>query len=74
MEKMITVNIETSFIQLQNLLKLSGLIATGGQAKQQIQSGQVSVNGQICTQRGKKLHSGDTVSFAGTTLTVHHAD
>ncbi len=58
------------FIKLDQFLKWQGLAGTGGQAKQLIQSGQVRVNGQVETRRGRKLHSGDTVSVGGRTLTV----
>lgn len=39
-----------------------------------IQEGAVTVNGEVCTQRGKKLRPGDTVDFGGKTLTVQYAD
>lgn len=55
------VKIDTEFIRLDDLLKLSGEATTGGQAKILIQSGQVRLNGEVCTMRGKKLHSGDVV-------------
>ncbi|MCI2106510.1 MAG: RNA-binding S4 domain-containing protein [Intestinimonas sp.] len=65
-----TVTITTEFIRLDALLKFSGVIATGGEAKETIQSGQVLVNGQICTQRGKKLRPGDTAALDGVFLTI----
>ena len=49
------IAIETEFIKLDNLLKLAGAAPTGGQIKLLIQNGEVRVNGEICTQRGKKL-------------------
>ena len=58
-----TIKIETEYIRLDSLLKLSGLVDTGGQAKVMIQNGEVSVNGEFCTMRGKKLRPGDTVSY-----------
>ncbi|MCH5353231.1 MAG: S4 domain-containing protein YaaA [Acutalibacter sp.] len=58
-----TIKIETEYIRLDSLLKLSGLVDTGGQAKVMIQNGEVSVNGESCTMRGKKLRPGDTVSY-----------
>jgi len=58
------------FIKLDQFLKWQGLAGTGGQAKQLIQSGQVQVNGQVETRRGRKLRSGDTVTIGGRTLTV----
>lgn len=56
-----TLKIESEFIKLQDLLKYSGICQTGGQAKFLIQNGEVRVNGEICTMRGKKLHNGDKV-------------
>ena len=55
-----TVRIDTEYIRLQDLLKLSGLAATGGMAKIVIQNGEVKVNGEVCTMRGKKMRAGDT--------------
>lgn len=48
-------------ISLNDVLKLSGLAGTGGQAKQLIQSGQVTVNGVVETRRKRKLREGDVV-------------
>ena len=62
--------IRTEFIRLDSLLKLSSLAATGGEAKVLIQNGEVSVNGEVCTMRGKKIREGDTVSLGGQTVTV----
>lgn len=56
------VPIKTDFIKLEALLKFTGTFSTGGEAKQAIQSGAVSVNGAPCTQRGKKLRPGDIVA------------
>ena len=62
--------IRTVFIKLQDLLKLARLVASGGEGKIVIQEGQVCVNGETCTMRGKKLHPGDTVSYQGHELHV----
>ena len=70
---MTTIPITTEYIKLQDLLKLAALTATGGEAKVLIQEGQVAVNGEICTQRGKKIRPGDRVTFAGRELTVSYA-
>ena len=59
------VIIHTEFIRLQDLLKISGAVETGGEAKVHIREGAVTVNGATCTQRGRKLRPGDTVSFRG---------
>ncbi|MCI5498046.1 MAG: RNA-binding S4 domain-containing protein [Clostridiales bacterium] len=69
MEKQ-TISITTEFIKLESLLKLANLVGSGGEAKVLIQDGQVSVNGEVCTMRGKKLRPGDVVSFAGEELQV----
>ncbi len=66
--------ITTEFIKLQDLLKLAGLVETGGEAKENIRAGEVRVGGEVCLQRGKKLRPGDTVDFAGERLTVKYAD
>ena len=58
------------FIKLDQFLKWQGLVETGGQAKQLIQSGAVRVNGQVETRRGRKLVNGDSVTAGGKTLTV----
>lgn len=56
-----TITIDTPFIRLDDLLKLTGIAGTGGQAKVMIQSGLIMVNGEVCPQRGKKLRPGDVV-------------
>ena len=63
----------TEFIKLQDFLKFANACESGGMAKTFIQNGQVQVNGETCTQRGKKLRPGDVVSFAGRELTVKYA-
>ena len=65
-----TVSITTEFIKLEALLKLANLVGTGGEAKMLIQGGQASVNGEVCTMRGKKLRPGDTVRFQGQEILV----
>jgi len=65
-----TIAITTEYIRLQDALKFAGLTATGGESKLLIQEGQVRVNGEVCTQRGKKLRPGDRVSFAGQELVI----
>ena len=68
-----TISINTEFIRLQDLLKLTGLAATGGEAKVRIQAGEASVNGEICLQRGEKLREGDVASFQGRSFRVVYA-
>ena len=53
------IKIDTEFIRLDNLLKFAGAVDTGGEAKFVIQDGQVLVNGEVCTMRGKKMRNGD---------------
>ncbi len=67
MEKL---RIHTEYIKLDALLKFAGLCETGGEAKELIQGGQVKVNGEICTMRGKKCRAGDTVELDGRTVQV----
>lgn len=65
--------IDTEFIKLQDLLKFSGLVETGGQAKILIQDGYVTVNGEICTMRGKKIRTGDIVTLDEDVLEVRQS-
>ena len=64
------ISIHTEFIKLDALLKFANLCATGGEAKNAVLEGLVKVNGEVCTMRGKKLHAGDTVTFAGETVKI----
>lgn len=57
------VKIKEDFIRLDSAMKLCGLVMTGGHAKTVIQNGEVKVNGEICTQRTKKLKNGDKAEF-----------
>ena len=59
------VHIHTDFIKLEGLLKFEGLTSTGGEAKERIQAGEVTVNGETCTMRGKKIRPGDVVEVDG---------
>ena len=59
------VQITTEFIKLDSLLKVAGVVGTGGEAKDAIQSGDVTVNGEVCTMRGKKIRPGDVVELGG---------
>ena len=62
--------IHTEFITLDALLKFAGLVETGGEAKEQIQGGAVTLNGEVCTMRGKKCVPGDVVELDGQSITV----
>lgn len=66
--------ITTEFIKLQDLLKFASLVSTGGEAKIIIQEGEVKVNGEVCTMRGKKIRPGDIVELDGQQLTVSYED
>jgi ribosome-associated protein len=57
------ISIKEDFIRLDSAMKLGNLVVTGGHAKIVIQEGEVKVNGEICTMRGKKLHKGDKVEY-----------
>ena len=65
-----TIYIKEEFIRLDAALKLAGFVSTGGYAKVVIQGGEVTVNGEICKMRGKKLRKGDTASYDGQDLLV----
>ena len=69
-----TIEITTEYIKLQDLLKLAGLTYTGGEAKVMVQEGLVTVNGEVCTMRGRKIRPGDTVEFEGKTLEVRYGN
>ncbi len=64
------ISITTEFIKLDALLKFAGLADTGGEAKILVQEGQVLVNGEVCTMRGKKIRSGDTVAVGDDEVTI----
>ena len=69
-ENSILLEITTEFIKLQDAMKYANAVYSGGEAKVLIQEGQVEVNGEICTMRGKKLRPGDSFTFAGRTYAV----
>lgn len=62
------IQIYTETIRLGDLLKFAGLVETGGEAKELIQAGQVTLNGEVCTMRGKKCRAGDVIELEGQTL------
>lgn len=57
------IKIKEDFIRLDSAMKLADMVVTGGHAKIVIQEGEVKVNGEVCTMRGKKLQKGDKVEF-----------
>lgn len=66
----ISIPISTEFIKLEAFLKLAGAVETGGEAKNRIQNGEVTVDGEICTMRGKKLYPGMAASLDGSVYRV----
>ena len=58
--------LEAEYIRLDDLLKLTGCVETGGQAKVLIQSGGVTLDGEVCTMRGKKLRGGERIAVTDT--------
>jgi ribosome-associated protein len=68
--EMVEVKINTEFIKLDSFLKFCGAASLGSEAKMYILDELVSVNGEICTQRGKKLYVGDVVEFNGEAYKV----
>nr|WP_302646438.1 RNA-binding S4 domain-containing protein [uncultured Clostridium sp.] len=64
------VKIQTEFIKLDSFLKFCGAASLGSEAKMYVLDELVKVNGEICTQRGKKLYRGDIVEFNGETFRV----
>ena len=69
-DSVIDVAIHTEFIKLQDFLKFCNAVESGGMAKNFILNEEVKVNGATCTQRGKKLRPGDTVTFMANTWRV----
>ena len=67
------ITIDTEYIKLDSMLKFAAVVGTGGEAKYVINEGMVSVNGEVCTMRGKKLRPGDKVSFQGLDFEIVQA-
>lgn len=70
MSDSITVKLHTSPTELHKILKFEGLVASGGEAKQVIDDGLVSVNGEVETRKRKKIIAGDRIVFNNTTLEI----
>ena len=68
------IKIKTEFIKLDSALKYAGLTFTGGEAKNAVQNGEIKVNGEVCTVRGKKLRDGDKIEAFGEEIIIEHAD
>jgi ribosome-associated protein len=69
-KRQVSKKIDTDFIRLDAFLKMNDAVQTGGHAKIVIQEGEVRVNGEICTQRGKKLRTGDKAEFENVVYIV----
>ncbi|MBO5409672.1 MAG: RNA-binding S4 domain-containing protein [Clostridia bacterium] len=69
-KRKVSKKIDTDFIRLDSFLKMCDAVQTGGHAKMVIQDGEVRVNGEVCTARGKKLRTGDSAEFENVIYTV----
>ena len=69
-DRSIPVVITTEYIKLESAMKLANVVPSGDSAKNEIQEGYVTVNGEICTMRGKKLYPGDKFGFDGDTYLI----
>ena len=67
---MIKVEITREAVELFKILKFEGLVSSGGEAKLVISDRQVTVNGEIETQRRKKIVDGDVIEFGDETLQI----
>lgn len=68
--KMETLRLRDDYIKLGQALKAAGLVESGVDAKYAVQGGEVKVNGQTETQRGKKLVAGDVVEYKGESIRI----
>ena len=59
------LSVKEDFIRLDSAMKLANVVSTGGHAKLVIQNGEVKVNGEVCTMRGKKMRPGDEAQLGG---------
>lgn len=57
------IEVSGEYIKLGQLLKLAGITGSGSDAKMLIQDGQIKLNGSVCTERGKKVRSGDIIKY-----------
>ena len=67
------ITIKDDFIKLGQALKLAGLVSSGIEAKIVVQDGEVKVNGETDTRRGRKLYAGDIFEYNGNKVTVNKA-
>ena len=64
------ISINTEYIKLDQFLKYANVVESGGVAKVVILDGLVKVNGEVCTQRGKKIRVNDIVEFENSKFIV----
>ena len=64
------ITITEEYIRMDDLMKFAGMCSSGGRAKYLIQNGEVKLNGEVCTMRGKKIRPGDIVEYNGRTAEV----
>ncbi len=64
------IKLRDEFIKLGQALKAAGLVDSGVTAKEVIQNGEVTVNGEIDTRRGRKLYDGDVVTFLNQSIRI----
>ena len=64
------IHLKDEFIKLGQAMKAAGIVSSGIDAKMLIQDGQVTVNGEVETRRGKKLYDGDVFEFEGEEFKV----
>lgn len=65
-----TIKLRDEYIKLGQALKAAGLVESGVEAKYAVEDGNVKVNGEVATQRGKKLVDGDMVAYKGETIKI----
>ena len=65
-----TIKLRDDYIKLGQALKAAGLVESGVEAKYAVEDGNVKVNGEVATQRGKKLVDGDVVAYKGETIKI----
>lgn len=68
------VSINTEFIKLDQFLKYVNIVESGGVAKMVINDGLVKVNGEVCTQRGKKIRANDVIEFENSKFVVSQGE
>ncbi len=68
------ISVSTEYIKLDSFLKIIDSVGSGGEAKLRIQNGEVKVNGEVCTMRGKKLYNGDEVEIEGKAFCIKKND